>query len=45
MILSRERMSVGFSVKVPENFGVIRNLSRYGVRPIAKAAFLLTARQ
>jgi hypothetical protein len=34
MILSRNRSSVGFSVKVPQKFDVIRNLSRYGGRPI-----------
>ena len=36
----------GFSVKVAQNIVVIRNLSRYGARPIQSAgAFLLTARQ
>ena len=34
MILSRSRMSVGISVLVEQNFDVIKNLSRYGVRPI-----------
>ena len=39
-------MSIGISVKVPRSFDVIRNLSRYGARPIQTAeAFLLTARQ
>ena len=33
-ILSRCWMSVGFSVKVAQNIDVIRNLSRYGARPI-----------
>ena len=32
--LSRNHMSEGFSVKVPLSFIVIRNLSRYGGRPI-----------
>ena len=45
-ILPRIRMRIGFSVKVTQNFDVIRNLSRYGARPIQIAeAFLLTARQ
>jgi hypothetical protein len=35
----------GFGVRVPESIVVIRNLSRYGARPITWAAFLLTARQ
>ena len=35
----------GFVVKVPESFVVIRNLSRYGARPISERAFVLTARQ
>jgi hypothetical protein len=34
MILSRCRMSVGISVLGEQNFDVIKNLSRYGVRPI-----------
>ena len=38
-------MSDGFSVKVPQNIDVIRNLSRYGARPIISFTFLLTARQ
>jgi hypothetical protein len=34
MILSRCRMCVGISVLGEQNFDVIKNLSRYGVRPI-----------
>ena len=38
-------MSEGFSVKVPQSIVFIRNLSRYGGRPIFWHTFLLTARQ
>ena len=45
MILSGRQMSVGFSVKEPGNFQIIKNLSGYGARPNTAVAFLLTARQ
>ena len=32
--LSKNQLSEGFSVKVPQNIVVIKNLSRYGARPI-----------
>jgi hypothetical protein len=40
--LSRNRLNVGFSVKVPQKFDVIRNLSRYGARPIKTAPSIFT---
>jgi len=44
--LSRYRMSVGIFTLVVQIFDVIRDISRYGARPIqGRRAFLLTARR